>query len=77
MSVIVMSRWVPVAGRQLPPIGERILVSDGIDRCEGKLGPDRQWYRASAGKPVRMENYLWGDPETWYWMKLPAPPGRE
>ena len=76
MSVIVMSRWVPVSAGQQPPIGERVIVSDGITGYEGQLGPDGQWYRSAAGRPVLLENFLFGDPGSWYWMKLPAPPGR-
>lgn len=76
MSVVVMSRWISLKGRELPAIGERVLVSDGIDVFPGRMGPDRHWYLAAPGRPVLLRNYLFGLPDTWYWMKMPAPPGR-
>lgn len=76
MSVVVMSRWVPVTAPEKPAPRERVLVSDGIYVYEGGLGLDGRWYRAATGAPMLMENFLVGGPQTWYWMKLPPPPGR-
>ena len=75
MSTIVMSRWVPMNAREEPAVGQGALVTDGLQVIPGRFGPDLQWYRDAPGNPRLMENYLFGPPETWYWMKLPEPPG--
>ena len=76
MSVVVMRRWVPMTAREQPVIGQRAHVSDGIEVLAGRYGLDRQWYLDAPGPPRLLENYLFGPPDSWSWMKLPAPPGR-
>lgn len=72
MSVVVMSRWVPVSEAKPGP-RDRVLVTDGILVYEGGLGLDGRWYRSATGNPMLLENFLIHPPK--FWMKLPEPPG--
>lgn len=66
-----MPRWIPVT-ETMPPLGDRILITDGMGVWEGFLSSSSGFMRNAAFSIKDVYNT-----EITHWMPLPEPPKEE